>query len=140
MTTVTQPADVPLPDGADREDIDDWQTDDGVTSRLVWSLPDPNPQQFGCDVRVVACQRVDGSIITDGPHAETLVYVDDEDYSLAHARILAQALIEAVDLADRWAGKHPDTRIRTVADLVASAAADLAEARAELDAARQVIQ
>jgi hypothetical protein len=100
-----QATDVALPIGADPERIDNWETDDGVTSRLVWSLPDPRTQRFSHDVRIVVSQLLDGSIITDDATEEPLVYVDGEDYSLAHARILALALIEATELADRWAAK-----------------------------------
>jgi len=96
---------VPLPLGADAERTDNWETNDGVTSRLVWSLPNPNVQQFSHDVRIVVSQRLDGSIIIDDPTEEPLVYVDGQDYSLVRARILACALIQAADLADRWASE-----------------------------------
>jgi hypothetical protein len=100
-----QTADVPLPVGADPENVDHWETSDGVTSRLVWSLPDPYPQEFQCDVRVVATQRFDGSIIIGDPVEEPLIYVDGVDFTVRQARTLATALINAVDLVGKWASK-----------------------------------
>ena len=101
----TQALDVALPAGADPTHVDNWETDNGVTSRLVWSTPHPLPSQFSCDVRVVASQRTDGSIITGEPHEEPLFYLDGQDFTLAQARMLAQALSAVVNLAEGWATK-----------------------------------
>lgn len=108
MTTITPLADpqVALPPGADPEHTDNWETDNGVTSRLVWSLPDPLLKST-CehDVRVVASQRLDGSIIVGVPSEVPLVYLDGQDYSLEQARMLARAMLAAVALADEWTGE-----------------------------------
>lgn len=94
---------VPLPAGADPDNVDNWELDSGKTSRLVWSRPNPYAQNFKCDVRLVASQRPDGTIITGDPVEEPLVYVDGQDFSLSQARTLSLALAQAVALAQQWA-------------------------------------
>lgn len=106
MTTITPTPDhqVALPPGADPEHTDNWETDDGVTSRLVWSLPDPEVKS-ACrhEVRVVASQRLDGSIMVE-THDAPLVYLGGQDYSLEQALVLSRALIAAVARANEWTG------------------------------------
>lgn len=102
---MTQPTDVPLPAGADPDNVDNWEMDNGVTSRLVWSIPDAAAQEFNCDVRLVASQRTDGTIIFGNPADEPLVYIDGSDYTLNQAATLTLALFDAIRLAGNWGAK-----------------------------------
>ena len=107
-STLAQPTDVPLPIGADPENVDKFETDEGVTSRLIWSIPDPHIHidvrtSTSCDLRIVASQLLDGSIVGEDNDTDCpLVYVDGVDYTLTQARDLVVALRNAVSLAERW--------------------------------------
>ena len=111
MTTVTPPPDVALPVGADPENTDSWDTFRGVTSRLVWSKPEPLPEHLASyDIRLVAEQHLDGTILDaaiadDIMHEGPLVYIGGDAYSPADARLIAHALTAVADLAESWAGR-----------------------------------
>jgi hypothetical protein len=98
-----QRTEVAPPPGADPERVDNWETNDGVTSRLVWSHAEVLTNGF--DIRLVASQRLDGSIITDDPSEVPLVYIGGDDYSLDDARLVVRAILEIVKLADEWVAK-----------------------------------
>jgi hypothetical protein len=118
-------SEVPLPTGADPENVDDWQTDDGVTSRLVWSQREPLPDHLAHDVLVVASQLTDGSIVSGNALEGPFVYCSGEDYSVADARAIAQALMNAADLADRWTSSAKgavDTRLPQFSERLLEAA------------------
>ncbi|MBI5339026.1 MAG: hypothetical protein HZB45_15200 [Mycolicibacterium rufum] len=107
MTDDTAP-EVTRPEGADPEALDDWSTHEGVTSRLIWSTPEQLPASLAdsFDVRVVASQRVDGSIIAGDPGEGPFVYVANSNLWPDDARGFAAALTRAADLADRWAASE----------------------------------
>lgn len=106
MTTITPPTVIALPPGADSnpEFVDDWQpAEDGRRAyRLVWS----KPHEPCLDIRVVVVQFDDG-VIADGddnPDDAPLVYIGGSDFVSDDARAIAQSIIRAADLADKWAG------------------------------------
>lgn len=105
-TIMTQTAYPLLPPGADADfpGNDDWQpAEDGhPTYRCVWSPPVGGSVY----IRTVAVQYDDGSVANTGGDAP-LVYIENTDYTPAAARAVAKALLQAADLADAWAGKHP---------------------------------
>lgn len=103
LIRATIPAEVPLPLGANPASAGEWD-DDGPQGRyrLVWSEPMPLPEELATeDVRVVATQLVDGTIVAEGTD-QPLVYVGISDYTIHASRALAQAILDAADLADRW--------------------------------------
>lgn len=105
MTTIAQIVDVAPPPNADLENIDNWEVDGTTTGRLVWSKPMPLPDSLSAsDVRIVATQRPDGSIVAGNDIECPMVYVGGDDYSITEVRELVQALTAAADLADRWIG------------------------------------
>ena len=108
MTQSTAPTSCPaLPPGADHAS-DDWETHDGVTQRLVWSTPMALPDHLrSYDIRVVVTQIADGTLVNNHGDDQPLVYFCAEDYLPADARLIAQALIGAADLADVWGGVPP---------------------------------
>ncbi len=103
--TLTQLPDVSLPPGADQsgDRTDEWQPAQyGFQAyRCVWS------ESFAQspDVRAVVVQYADGSIAREGDD-RPLIYIGNDDCSIAEARALAVALIAAADLADGWAGQQ----------------------------------
>ena len=105
MTQSTAPTSCPaLPPGADHAS-DDWETYDGVTQRLVWPTPMALPDHLSSyDIRVVVTQIADGTLVNNHGDDQPLVYFCAEDYLPADARLIAQALIGAADLADVWGG------------------------------------
>ena len=76
----------------------------GNPERLVWSTPMPLPDNLGASfyIRVVATQRVDGTLVPDGADAPA-VYIDHGPYSPTDIRTVAQAMLAAADLAEEWA-------------------------------------
>lgn len=93
---------VPLPPGADPKHSDTWEVIDGVPLRMVWSKP--SLPGLGVDVRVVATQAGDGHILGDEP--PEIYWDDDGGHSPAVARQVAEAILEACDLADRCASRQ----------------------------------
>src|SRR5690349_13229993 len=99
---MTAPTTTDLPAGADPENSDYWDTSDAVAYRLIWSRPQPLPDELAREnVRAVVVQYADGRIATDGDDAP-LVYCGGSDYSVTTARALGNALLAAADLADEW--------------------------------------
>lgn len=103
MNTITPPADIAVPEGADETHVDDWQPAEGdkPVYRLVWS----KPFDSSLDIRLVVVQYEDGTI-ADGeadPDDAPLVYIASDDYFPDDARALAASIIRAADLADQWA-------------------------------------
>ena len=93
--------DIALPVGAspDPELNNDWQPDGDRTYRVVWS-----PDFDDINGIVTACvQWDDGSIDTD--ENPPVVYIMGTDFHPDDARSIAKSIIEAADLADRWAGQ-----------------------------------
>jgi hypothetical protein len=126
--TLSQQYPVALPPDADPENIDNWETgSDSVTSRLVWSTPMTLAEGVDADVRIVASQRPDGSVIVDDSEGPC-IYVDDNDYTVREAREIARALIQAADLADQWAGVPG----RSITELLADAFSILRVAHSQL--------
>jgi hypothetical protein len=93
---------VPLPVGA--AGPSDWQIDEGVINRPVWSQPMTLPDHLSYDIRVVVTLLVDGSLVNE-PGDAPLVYMGCEDYSPEDARTLAQAILLAADLAEGWVAR-----------------------------------
>ncbi|WP_396929202.1 hypothetical protein [Mycolicibacterium sp.] len=105
--TTTPQFNAPLPAGADPTHVDNWERFDRGFYRLVWSEPMPLPERLAPhhDIRVVCTQVPDGTVVTDDPANEgPFVYFCDQDHTPGGVRALAQALLAAADLADRWAG------------------------------------
>lgn len=104
MTTIARNPDPALPPGADPES-DGWEIHGSAYQRLVWSTPMPLPEHLAShDVRVVVTQIADGTLINNHDDDQPLVYYGSEDYLPADARLIAQALNAAADLADFWGG------------------------------------
>ncbi|MDP7731499.1 hypothetical protein [Mycobacterium sp. TY813] len=125
MTTITPTPDPALPPGADPENVDGWDCE-APSTRLVWSTPMPLPDHLECyDIRLVASQRRDGTIVSsdaDGP----LVYIGGEDYTPNDARLVADALVKAANLADKWGGATPtEDRLSAAKDAVMAAYLEL---------------
>lgn len=89
---------VPLPEGAAH--AEDWEPEPGAPTG--WSRDVLSRDQIG-NIAVWAMQFRDGTIATgdNGPK----VMIGDRSYPPEAARLLADALIDAADLAERWAGK-----------------------------------
>lgn len=125
MNTITPFNEVALPPGADPTWVDEWALhDDGIAYRLVWSRPMPGwskpvPGFSDEDVRIVVTQFADGSIGTSGDDAP-VVYCGQADHTPSSARLLAQSLVTAADLADEWTSTGP-----TLAERLAVARAAL---------------
>ncbi len=72
-------------------------------TRLVWSTPMPLPEHLSSyDIRLVATQRPDGTIVSDDAAEGPLVYIGGDDYTPGDVRVIATALLTAADLADKW--------------------------------------
>lgn len=100
----SQRQDLPLPLGADADEVDDWQVNpDGSRYRHVWS----GPAELGdgiadLDIRCVVTQYEDGRIAVDGEDGPE-IYVGDTSYGPVAAFFVANAIVQAACQAVRWA-------------------------------------
>jgi hypothetical protein len=88
-----------LPPGAATDNIGDWEIWNGATIRLCWSPPMHLPDHLlRHGVRAVVQQKPDGTLAD-----EPLVYLGEDGWSTADARLIAQALVAAADVGERMA-------------------------------------
>lgn len=102
MTTTNPTPDIPFPPGADPDYTEGWEPAENGKSayRLVWSKPFDAITR----IRAVVVQYADGTVATEGDDAP-LVYLGSDDFLPDDARAIAQTLVDAADLADKWAGR-----------------------------------
>jgi hypothetical protein len=102
MTTTI--SDVPVPSDA-RPDT--WQDDSPQPYRVVFgelrAIDGIHVDRVS--VQGTAIQFPDGRVDDGSQHEPPQVYLGDEALSVAQARALAAALVEAADEADGWAAK-----------------------------------
>ncbi|RIT28916.1 hypothetical protein D2E76_26455 [Mycobacteroides abscessus] len=94
---------LPLPLGADPDEVDDWQVnDDGSRYRHVWSGPADLPEGISdLDIRCVVTQYEDGGIAAEGVDGPE-IYVATSSYSPTAAFLVALAIIKATTQALQW--------------------------------------
>lgn len=109
MMPETATSAVPLPEGANPEDADEWSGLDNDTYRCVWTRTHEN-----YDIRGVVVQWSDGTIATEDDDAP-LVYIGADDYHPDDARVIAAAIVRVADQVDAWAGRSADVHPRLVA-------------------------
>lgn len=89
----------PLPAGAD-PDVFDWDGEARVVFSYPMSLTGSLADDY--DIRAAVVQRQDGTIVTEGIDDPLIFLNADRHATVAEVRQLANAMLDAADLVDRW--------------------------------------